>query len=990
MAIVNNPHNIQDIDKQYKTWMKLAKFKAILISSADTWFLRESTYFAREWLSSTSENIPNKADQKKQQMLNAIKNDSSFLNALDFTNRDHMRPVFSKTDDKEYYFQFHFFTVDEISKNAYPNNPDKNLLMNNGLFELRILDGNSQNSNIIYSTKVCCNDNSSGQRNNDMDHEILPGKFILTFITPNKNVTMIESDRIYPLDGLYFIYGYGLKGEFVNVYTTKEYDSIIPSPTRIRSLYDDGFTDGGEGAFTSTDLLRCKNTWDETASPYYFTDSTKQRNALFIDSNYANDSRKKWFSEKTGSNFPEQVLRDFTLFKDFKLNTEFVNEIIGAFYNNANDKIESIDCDTIRFDNCKKVVELFAGLTKLKTIKNFKFNGVKPDNMLELNTLYSNTLLTNIDWSEFPSFRNSKKWIGTFNGSNNDWSPNNTVTEIKLQKDFGKNNKNIEVFKATFKNNAKLTTIENLDLNMPKCTSFNELFKNCNSLKMVNLNGVHSEKPIDTSFMFYNCGSLTNDDGILDLTGIDNFYNMSHMFSSATKIKRLKFKKGALNFTGKRYINTERSPINSVFDEMQSVETIENLEDLEIPDVISIRELFKATLKLKSINLPNLNLNTVENTSYAFIRTGARSISIPNTEKINNIKTMENMFNYANSLEQLDFPPLTRANNKQNTSNLKRMNGLFTNCSKLSVPVYIDNLDTSNVVTMESAFAFHNNNFGYTSSTQYPEIDLRGIENLDTSNVTDIVSLFENSKFKNKEIDLRRWNVSKVRSLNSVFRFTTFKKINITGWDISKVESMRSLFNGVPIESISDIIGFDTLNFSANLESLSFYNFFSSCNNLKSAIFPDNFKNINKELAFVQMFESCNNLTSIDMRDSKFTIIGLNDFAAACPKLETVNFGNTRIKLQSAEGAFLNCSSLRRIDGIIELDDSLKIVSGGQYNGTHNTHYRYRDDNEATLENMFQGCDNLRGLKVKNIPGGNLDVFEDITKLKRNQYTVVS
>ena len=201
---------------------------------------------------------------------------------------------------------------------------------------------------------------------------------------------------------------------------------------------------------------------------------------------------------------------------------------------------------------------------------------------------------------------------------------------------------------------------------------------------------------------------------------------------------------------------------------------------------------------------------------------------------------------------------------------------------------------------------------------------------------------------------------------------------------------MNSLFNGTSIESISDIIGFDSLNFSTNLTVAGFYSLFSACNNLKIATLPDNFKNINMELAFPQMFTYCNNLKSIDMRDSKFTIIGLYNFAGASLKLETVNFGNTKIKLQSAEGAFVNCSSLRQIDSIIELDDSFKIVSGGQYNGLKQTHYRYRDDNQATLENMFQGCNNLRGLKIKNIPEGNLDVFEDITKLKRNQYTVVS
>lgn len=984
MAIVNNPHNIQDIDKQYKTWVKLAKFKAILISNADSWFLRTSSYFAREWLSSTSENIANKANQKKQQMLNEIKNDHSFLNALDFTNRSHMKPLFSKTDDAKYYFQFHFFTVDEISRNAYPNNPDKNLLMNNGLFELRILNGNSQNSNIIYSTKVCCNNNSSGQRNNDMNNEILPEKFILTYITPDKTVNMIESDRIYPLDGLYFIYGYGLKGEFVNVYTTKEHDAIIPSPTRIRSLYDDGFVDGGEGAFTSTDLLRCKNTWDDNISPYYFTDSTKQRNALFVDSNYDNGSRRKWFSEKTGSTFPEQTLKDFTLFKDFRLNTEFANEIRGDFYHNFNDKIESIDCNTLRFDNCKKVTELFAGLTKLKTIKNFKFNGVKPDNMLELNTLYSNTLLTSIDWSEFPSFRNSKKWIGTFNGSDNDWVPNNTVTEIKLQKDFGRNNKNIESFKAVFKNNGKLTTIENLDLNMPKCTSFKELFRFCTNLKTVNLNNIRSEKPVDCNSMFFNCQSLANE--TLDITGIENFYDMSYMFSTASKVKTVKFKKGALNFTGKQYKNWEFGPINSVFNEMQSVENIENLEDLKIPGVISIRELFRNTRKLKSINLPNLNLNAVENTSYTFCNSGAKSISIPNTEKINNIKTMEFMFNGSWYLKQLDFPPLTRKNNKQNTTNLTNIAYLFNDCGSISVPIYIDNLNTSNVTNMEAAFSFSDNIFNDKSN----EKDLRGLENLDTRNVTNMGYLFRNTLFKNKELDLSRWDVSKVTTLQHAFSYTNLKKINITGWNVSKVKSMRSLFCGTPIKYISDIIGLDSLNFSTDLELLAFSGIFGSCKNLITAILPDSFKNINKKLSLSGMFDVCDNLTNIDMRNSKFTIVGLEDFAISCFSLETVNFGNTKIKLQSGEDAFSRCGSLRQIDGIIELDNSFKIVSGGIHSGMRNTHYRYRDDDKATLENMFLGCDNLRGLKIKNIPGGNLDVFEDITKLKRNQYIVVS
>ena len=206
MAIVNNPHNIQDIDKEYKAWTKLAKQKGILISMDNQWFTSTSAYFAEEWLADSVDPDPvvGKAARKKNELAENIFSNYFTNRTIDFTNDLNFTKVFTKNDDREYYFQFHYYTVDEIIK---PSNTDGGLLYNNALFELRILDDNSPSANIVDTIKVCCNDNSSGFRNNDRHNEVLPGKFIICYIKPNGEKGTIKSDVIYSLDTLYYFVG---------------------------------------------------------------------------------------------------------------------------------------------------------------------------------------------------------------------------------------------------------------------------------------------------------------------------------------------------------------------------------------------------------------------------------------------------------------------------------------------------------------------------------------------------------------------------------------------------------------------------------------------------------------------------------------------------------------------------------------------------------------------------------------------------------------
>ena len=384
MAIVNNPHNIQDIDKEHKAWAKLAKQKGILISINNTWFNSKSAYFAGEWLADStdpdSEDDPvvGKAARKKNELANNLISTHFTNRTIDFTNDSSFTKVFIKNDDRNYYFQFHYYTVDELIK---PSNTDGGLLYNNGLFELRILDGDSPSANIVDTIKVCCNDNSSGFRNNDRDNEVLPGKFVICYIKPNGEKGTVTSDVIYPLDTLYYFVGYGLLGDFINVASNSKYvasqtdDIGIP---KFLSLVNDFSAADTSGAamlnFTSTSLVKVpKDTGASSydAADYYFDDRSKQRNGLNVAANRAVDYvRNVWF---TADEIP--TLKVFDLFTNFKLNTEFMIDIVGPFHYEGSDlrlvenDITGINMRTFRFDNCKTVKNLFSGMKKLTTIQ---------------------------------------------------------------------------------------------------------------------------------------------------------------------------------------------------------------------------------------------------------------------------------------------------------------------------------------------------------------------------------------------------------------------------------------------------------------------------------------------------------------------------------------------------------------------------------------------------------------------------------------------
>lgn len=985
MAIVNNPHNIQDIDKQYTTWTKLAKQKGILISGFGGWLLSSSAYHANEWLASVSEGtlfddpIGGKVYEVKAKMVNNIK--TNYFTNVDFTNMGRFTEVFLKNDDKEYFFQFHFYTIDELIQ---PYNSDKGLLYNNGLFELRILDGNSPSANVVDTVKVCCNDNSSGFRNNDASNEVLPEKFMICYINSDKSIGIVESDRIYHLDGLYFFAGYGMTGNFINVasnsatLSTTENNTGIP---RFYSLINDLEMDNSvtQNTFTSTSLVKvpkATNNTDAASASYFFNDSTKQRNGLNVDPNNTVDLvRNIWF---TADEYPE--LREFNLFTKFRLNTEFMINIYGPFYKNNNinktvtNKIETIDMDTFRMDNCKRITGLFAGLKKLKTIKNFAFmKANKVESMTrmfdECDSLESITLTGVVP--------NCKNYSRLFQISSNSYKPNTTLKTITMQALFRDNISKVENFEYAFYNNSALTTIGNLSLNMPKCKSFERAFMNCKKLQDVDLSDINSDPntSVNLAYMFYDCNNIT---GPVDLSKISRIGDMKNTFYSASKLTSIKFKKGALDFRTNPPINSRGGVIEdnltAAFNNCSKLTKIENIEDLDVPNAITVSELFSGMESIESLSLPKFTFENVIDASLCFAyQRKVKSISVPKAVFGPKTGDISRLFNFNTELKTLDFPPLTKPNNPQNTTNLTRMVCVFYNCSKLETPIYISNINTSKVNTMYGLFRF-----GNTLASDNP-VEIHGIEDMNVSKVNDFTEMF-GVKLKDKTtLDLSRWDVSKGVTFTNMFSSSRINKFNLTGWNMTNAMVMDYMFSATMITSTDDIIGLDGLNLT-NVRNKVAYDgrngggingLFNTNTYLTRLAPPNSIKNIPNIVSLRDFVSGCNNLTSLDLNGANYGVISdIDRIANDCRSLETIDFTGITFKIKYAQYAFMDCRVLREIKGAVFDFADLEDINN--------------------IQDMFKYCNSLNGVKVKNIPNNNKTRFEQVTGLSSSQYTVVS
>jgi len=206
---------------------------------------------------------------------------------------------------------------------------------------------------------------------------------------------------------------------------------------------------------------------------------------------------------------------------------------------------------------------------------------------------------------------------------------------------------------------------------------------------------------------------------------------------------------------------------------------------------------------------------------------------------------------------------------------------------------------------------------------------------IDTSMITDMEELFGPFYYCSQKIeilDLRSWNVSRVKTMNAMFEGLTYlKSVNTIGWNTSNVKDMYCMFNNC--HELEEIIGIESWNTKSVTDVI---DMFAYCRKLKSLDFKkwdvSNIENMS------EMFWQCSGLKKIDnIENWVINSRKLNGVFLGCESLEYLDISNWTFKVQLSDigRLFYGCKNLKEVKGINVLPD-----------------VGFRED-------IFKDCDNL-------------------------------
>ena len=278
----------------------------------------------------------------------------------------------------------------------------------------------------------------------------------------------------------------------------------------------------------------------------------------------------------------------------------------------------------------------------------------------------------------------------------------------------------------------------------------------------------------------------------------------------------------------------------------------------------------------------------------------------------------------------------------------KNCGGWFWLFEALTTIEHLDYLNTSEVDDMQ---------FMFSSCTSLETLDL---SSFNTEKVTNMVTMFENSKHLRSlklpkgfigssvtnlkamfrgcesltELDLSGSNSENVKDMSEMFYgCRALSKLVLTDFKTGQVTTMKSMFLGCSTLETLDVSSFNTENVTtmigmfnncSSLRSLNLTGFntanvtemssmFKKCSSLRSLDLSS--FNTRKVTGMQNMFEGCTNLESIDL--SSFDTENMRSMTRmffSCTKLETLDLSSFATpKMVTMESAFENCENLKKI-----------------------------------------------------------------------------
>ena len=269
-----------------------------------------------------------------------------------------------------------------------------------------------------------------------------------------------------------------------------------------------------------------------------------------------------------------------------------------------------------------------------------------------------------------------------------------------------------------------------------------------------------------------------------------------------------------------------------------NMRSIENLQQLNTSNVISMTLMFSMCSALESIDLSGFDTS--------------------------NVTTVNNMFLQCKSLTELDVSSF-------NTTNFANISGMFQSCENLEEIIF-GNFDTSNVTDISFLFCGCN------------KLKTFDISKFKTDKVTNMRYMFEYCE-SITNLDLSHFNTAEVINMKAMFKDATgIKTLNVNNFNTTKVTDMESMFYNITALQSLDLTSFNTQNVTEMRWM------FYGCSGLTSLNLGSNF-DTSKITSTYSMFNGCSALTSLNL-GSKFNTENVSEMSYMfknCSSLTSLN-----------------------------------------------------------------------------------------------------
>lgn len=501
-----------------------------------------------------------------------------------------------------------------------------------------------------------------------------------------------------------------------------------------------------------------------------------------------------------------------------------------------------------------------------------------------------------------------------------------------------------------------LTRIEHLDyLNTSEVEYMNSMFRECTSLKTLDLSSFNTKK----------------------------VKNMYAMFDGSTNLRSIKLPEG--------FIGSSVTYLKAMFNNCTSLTEL-NLSGSNSENVKDMSEMFEGCRALSKLVLTDFKteqVTTMESLFRNCSKLETLDVSSFNTE---NVTTMVGMFNNCSSLLSLDLSGF-------NTANVTEMSSMFKDCSSLR-SLDLSSFNTRKVSAMQSMFK---------GCTNLESIDF---SSFDTENMTSMIAMFS-SCTKLETLDLSSFATPKMVTMTSAFEkcvnlktiyvtsaFTT-DKVTVDSWAFDgcvNLPNFKSAKTGKEMAHTGEG-GYLTAataswaRWDAPTGTLSFHrsatkpvgdniyglsngndpNWDTHAAEIKKVVFKAGFRD-ETHTTCSNWFNGCTNLTSIEGIENLNTsyVKNMSGMFALCSNLETLDLShfNTE-KVTTMAQMFYGCTKLHNLN-IDNFNTENVSYMNGMFEGCSGlntldlSHFNTRYVRKDGMNYMFNGCSSLSSLDVSN------------------------